>query len=272
VLLRGNRVSGVWGVTLAGLICGAVTFAHGVAAGEAPVSELQGVVSEWIDLRSTISRERQDWDGEEERLKAYLTVLVRRRDGLADDVVANQAVQTSAADRVGELAQRRGELEAMLAEFEPHLAQAELAAQQWLAIIPDVLRKALPSAGGAAPATEPMTVAARLQRYLSLCADLEALRSRVHITRQDVETEGQRYEYQMLYLGTAQAYGITPDHAKAVWGAPYADGWRWRRVDAQAREIAVAIDIVAGDAPAAYLTLPVVLPVTAPIGGREVSE
>jgi hypothetical protein len=272
VLLRSKRVSWFWGVMLAGFAFGAFPLVDSVAAGEAPVSELQGVVSEWIDLRSTISREQQDWDGEAERLETYLAVLVRRRDGLAAEVASNEAVRSSAADRVGALGQRRGELEAMLAEFEPHLAQAELAAEQWLTLIPEVLHKELPSAGGAAPATEPMTVAARLQRYLSLCADLEALRSRVHVTRQEVETEGQRYEYQMLYLGTAQAYGITPDHAKAVWGVPATSGWRWRRIDAQAQEIAVAIDILAGDAPAEYLSLPVLLPLTAATGGPEVSE
>jgi hypothetical protein len=270
VLLRGNRVSGIWGVALAWLVLG--TLASGVAAGEAPVSELQGVVSEWIDLRSTISREQQDWDGEEARLKDYLAVLVRRRDGLAADLAANQAMRSTASDRVGELGQRREELAAILAEFEPHLARAEQAAAQWLALIPEVLHKELPSAGGAAQATEPTTVAARLQRYLSLCADLEALRSRVHVTRQEVETEGQRYEYQMLYLGTAQAYGITPDAAKAVWGVPDAGGWSWRRIDAQAREITVAVEILAGDAPAEYLSLPVILPVTAPNGAPEVSE
>ena len=132
-------MSGIWGVMLAWVAFGAFPLVDSVAAGEAPVSELQGVVSEWIDLRSTISREQQDWDGEKARLKDYLAVLVRRRDGLAADLATNKAMRSTAADRVGELAQRRGELAAILAEFEPHLVRAEKAAAQWLALIPEAI-------------------------------------------------------------------------------------------------------------------------------------
>ncbi len=241
----------------------------GVArAEESAVGELQGVVSEWVELRSTISRERQAWLDEKERLAAYLEVLTRRRDALLVEVAATVKERTSAEDQSGEMMRRQGELAALLEAFEPHVAQAEASAVRWLETIPEALREELHSAGDG---TIPTTVAARLQRYLSFCAAVESGRSRIHVKRQMVETEGEQHEYAMVYLGTAQAYGVTPDGAKAVWGTFEAGQWQWQRIDAQAGDVAASLEVLDGDAPAGYLALPVRLP-TAGLTAGEVSE
>jgi hypothetical protein len=226
-----------------------------------PVTELQGVVSEWIQLRSTISREQQAWEGEQERLEAYIDVLERRRDVMVAEVEANREVRTSASTQVGELARRQGELEAVLSEFDPTLTQVEQTAATWLAKLPAPLQGEARTTMGAGSigGASSTTVAARLQRYLSFCAALETLRSRIEVKRQEVETDGVSHEYEMLYLGAAQAYGITPNRAKAVWGYPVDGRWQWTRIDAQAPDVAAAIDMLANDAPARYVTLPVML-------------
>ena len=107
-------------------------------------------------------------------------------------------------------------------------------------------------------------IPSRLSELLSAYTEISAFASGVTVASVMIpEENGFSREYQVLYLGLASAYALSPDGHSAAVGQPGEAGWQWHFEPAWAKHIAKAIAIAEGHRPAELASLPMRISVEA---------
>jgi hypothetical protein len=219
----------------------------GGAADNRPLSTLEGLVGQWVDLRGQMAQEQRDWELQSARWKQESDLLQQEDEALDSALSRLTDVGESGQARRADLMARRDRLqreregvETVLTHFEPQLSGLRM-------LVPDSLMRAdleeawrpLPEAGD-----KPAGVTARLQRVLSVLSAIESLQSKTHVTRAMIALPGQpRRQMDVLFLGLACGYAVSADDTLAAVGCPTPEGWVWRSLSVDAAAVRRLIEI-----------------------------
>ena len=229
--------------------------------GETDVDRLEALVAQWVRLRAETAEEKRVWREQKDQLNEEIALLEKEK---ADLVRAlDQARETSSeADAArARLRSRRNELQDAQDALLPLLDQSEAAARAWMPRVPVSLQDSLREAFSRIPHThqeaERMTPSRRMQIVVAFYTALEGLQSSVHVVKEMLSTEdGKRREMDVLYIGLARGFAVTPDSTWAAVGVPGEKGWQWRPDASIAPSVRRGIEVHQRAKPAVLVPLP----------------
>jgi hypothetical protein len=109
------------------------------------------------------------------------------------------------------------------------------------------------------PSNTRVTVAERFQNVLAVLSELNKANSELSISYEIRKfADGSSGEVQVIYLGLAQAYYISPRGDAGI-GRPGEDGWTWTPAPEAARSILSTLEIIQGKESPAFVPLPITI-------------
>ncbi len=213
-------------VLLAVTLCGAACFVYGQ---EPSLSDLDALTQQWIGLRSTLSEEKRLWVRRKTAWEGELELLEEQKRVLGKEVEATRDRLTSAEERRADVVARRERAEQELEEIDTVLTQAVEEARQVARAVPEPLFQQLPSelqAFGTSKGAEVLR-AQRAQRLVAFLSTIESMQNRFHAVQQTLETDAGRRQVEVLYMGLARGFAVSPGNDWAAVGTPGDAGWTW---------------------------------------------
>ncbi len=102
-----------------------------------------------------------------------------------------------------------------------------------------------------------MPIFRRMELVIALYTQLESFQHNLHMTKELLKgPAGTRLEMDVLYLGLAQAFGVSRDDQWSLIGYPRADGWVWRPKPEIGTNIRTALAIYMRKQAAEFVRLP----------------
>ncbi len=198
---------------------------------EVDAARLLQVVEHWLELQEALQRERTEWHAQRDSMQHGIELLQREQELLRSRIAGAEADMDELAAADLAEAQLRSALQQTLADVESRIP-----------------------------------VQSRERASEALRLELEqAIRNQnehhaIHLER-NVMTgpDQQQRQMQVLRLGHAQAYAVSPDTLHAAHGVWDGELWHWEWNAAWAENIRTAIRIAAGELAPRWVPLPVTL-------------
>lgn len=228
-----------------------------------PATRLRQRVREWVLLTEELAATRTDWQERQAVMDDRIRLLQAQIEQLT--AAAGQADEQldAARDQLDAVDERASVANAALTDLSAPVRRAESKARELLDRLPEFLLDSLtiPDTVGSTPEDgKPEQWPARLKNALGVIEDIQGMSAQLHEGRMSVPVGEDGMEMQVLFLGLAQAFGVTPDGSVAAVGR-WEDGrWRWRESPESAGVIRTALAIRRGDKPASFVSLPLARP------------
>ncbi len=250
-----------------GCIIGMVLVAMLLVAPFAPADEsgtglgkLDVLVDRWMALRTTIAEEGADWKEREGQWKAEISLLEREAETLKKEINAGDSFATSVEERRSTLLARKERTEEELHKLRSVLGRAEDDLRRWRKRIPSGMRLSLSAGFDALPETQKdadkLLLTKRSQNVAALYAQIEALQNQIHSQHETLDVNGMRRQVDILYIGLARAFAVSPGNGWAAVGIPTDDGWAWTTRSEEAMGIRHAIEVLNRQETAQLAVLP----------------
>jgi hypothetical protein len=239
---------------------GAPPAAGGDAARQPTLEETRLTLAKWIETQQIIAKERNDWQQGKEILQGRID-LVGKEVGVLKERIRQSEEAVAQSDR------KRDELLAQDAELKTLGEQLATAAT----VMEDQIRglvKQLPDPVKgriaplleripADPAATRITPAERFQNILGVLNEVNKANSEISVAY-EIRTlaDGSSSEVQVIYLGLAQAYFLSPKGEAGI-GRPTEDGWKWEPAPGAANQILLALEVIQGKHVPTFVPLPI---------------
>lgn len=270
------NVSTVWRVypRVCVLVLGLVWLLPATASGgESALQVLDQLVGRWMDLRGSLATERREWSEQRVQWEQEAELLSREAALLAEDLDNIRGVTAGLDAEHERLQERLTRLRSILKRLEPGIERAEANLRAWEQRVPaglcGVLRPGWTELPADAALARQLPLAERAQVVVGLYAQIEELQNSIHVTRELLETgseSGQVRQVEVIYLGLARAFAVSPNTEWAAVGTPTGEGWQWRLEPALAGAVKSAIQVFRREIPAGMQSLP--MQIVQPEGGE----
>jgi hypothetical protein len=219
-------------------------------------------LGKWIETQQIISKERNDWQQGKEILEGRIDLVGKEVSVLKERIAQSEAAVAESDRKKQELVAQNdrlkettGKLDAAVAEMEARIRSlARLMPQPVAAKLQPLLQR-IPADG----APSRVSTAERFQNVLGILNELNRANSEITVAY-EVRTlaDGSSSEVQVIYVGLAQAYYISP-RGEAGIGRPAEDGWSWRPAPEVADSILLALEVIQGKHVPIFVPLPVAI-------------
>ena len=241
----------------------AVAMALALAAFPAAAQEtsnldtLDGLVGQWLALRTTIAEENRSWQARKAQWESEIQLLATEQLTLEKEIAENADFASSAEKEQAEILKRRDAMEAELEQLEQTIGRAETNLKQWKLRIPPGLNPTLSESFRALENAEQQSLTTRAQNVITLYSQIELLQQSFHATREMLDTgKGARRQVDILYIGLARGFAVSPNTDWAAIGLPTDQGWKWIARPELAPKIRRALEIFNHEETAELVTLP----------------
>ena len=224
------------------------------------LEETRLTLSKWIETQQIISKERNDWQQGKEILEGRIDLVGKEVSVLKERIAQSEAAVAESDRKKQELVAQNdrlkettGKLDAAVAEMEARIRSlARLMPQPVAAKLQPLLQR-IPADG----APSRVSTAERFQNVLGILNELNRANSEITVAY-EVRTlaDGSSSEVQVIYVGLAQAYYISP-RGEAGIGRPSEDGWKWAPAPEAAGSILLALEIIQGKHSPSFVPVPV---------------
>ncbi len=218
------------------------------------------LVTKLASLRSEIAAEKRLWREQRPQWGREIELLEVERERLQTELEQYREERSDAVARREDMLRRQTELEQLLKKVEGAVRRAEIGLRAVEPMIPPALRANLDEAYRHLPendrAAENTPLTRRLQRVLALYSGIQRMQTEMQTARVMVELPDGRREMDVIYLGLARAYAISPDASVAAVGRPGAEGWTWTRADGFETRIRDALAVYSREVPVRLVELP----------------
>lgn len=249
------------------LVVGALALTGPSGVGSVPQEpDLEGTrdaYSAWLKTETLISEEQRDWRLRLDEQDESIRLLERQIARLAEDTEEARAEIRDAEERTAKLESEEAATREGLAVLEGRIVGLEGRLRELLPRLPASLREleAFTLLEGRLPAEDADSSLPLSQRYLTvigLLNEVDKFQRDLHVVSQrHTLADGRQVSAETLYLGLSLAFYVTADGKHAGRGIPGPEGWAWLAADESAESIASALEILRGDSPAAFVSLPV---------------
>jgi len=235
--------------------------AHSAAAQrQDALGELDALVERWMALRTTMAEEKRDWEARREQWAEEIALLEREAATLKEEIDAGHTFASSVETKRAAVLARKERMEAERRKLRAVLDRAEADLRRWRERIPPGLRASSATAFDALPATqkeaEKRPLPKRAQTVAALYTQIETLQNRFHATRETLAVEGARRQVDVLYVGLARAFAVSPGNDWAAVGVPSNTAWTWTPAIPDAAAVRRAIDVLNRRETAQLVALP----------------
>jgi hypothetical protein len=229
------------------------------AAAREDIKTLDGLVERWMALRTTIAEEKRDWDARRGQWEDEIALLEQEAATLMKEIDEGGSFASSVENTRAEALARTERMDGELRKLRAVLDRAEADLRRWRERIPPGL---MASATGfdALPAmqreAETLPVTKRAQTVAALYTQIETLQNRFHATREMLVAGGTRRQVDVLYVGLARAFAVSPANDWAAVGVPSDTAWTWTPAIQDAAAVRRAIDVLNRQETAQLVPLP----------------
>jgi septal ring factor EnvC (AmiA/AmiB activator) len=217
-------------------------------------------MGKWIETQQIISQERNDWQQGKEILAGRIELIEREVAALEEKIKqAEASVAESGAKRDALTAERDG-LQATAAGLAQAVAAMESEVRKLFPSLPKPIVEKLKPLHDRMPeatAEVKVSVAERFQNVLGILNELNKAGTDITVSYEVRDlANGKPSEVQVLYIGLAQAYYVSPSGDAGV-GRPSPQGWTWTPAPTIAPNVLTALEILQGKHSPAFVPLPV---------------
>ncbi len=231
------------------------------AADPVPVSELTGLVEQWVALQRDIREETLRWQDEQQALEQTRELLRRERAALEEHLARLDDQQDRFDRERAESEQRRQEQEKSLRDAEriaqDHRRRLEGLHAQW----PPPAQETLEEAHAAVRRSANRARHEKIQAILAYYAEAQRLQREVRAETRLMSLGGDDpRQYDVLSVGLSTAYAVSRDQSVAGYLHWNGDAWVWTRDDSLALAIRDAVRVSRTEIPPRFISLPVKTP------------
>ena len=240
--------------------------ATGAPAGEgtpAPsLDQARLTLGKWIETQQIISKERNDWQQGKEILEGRIDLVGKEVAVLKERIATSEAAVAESDRKKQELVAENDRLKATSAQLSEAVVVMEGRVRELAKLMPQPvatklqpLLQRIPSEGAATR----VSVAERFQNVLGIMNELNRANSEITVAY-EIRTlaDGTSSEVQVIYVGLAQAYYISPRGEAGV-GRPGEGGWTWEPAPDAAGSILLALEVIQGKHVPTFVPLPVAI-------------
>ena len=253
-----------WAATWLAAVLSVFVFVVHVAAVEPAearedLETLDALVDRWMALRTTIAEEKRDWDARRQQWEEEIALLEQEAATLKKEIDEGDTFASTVEKKRAEALARKERMDGELRKLRAVLDRAEADLRRWRESIPPGL---MASATGfdALPATqkeaENLPLTKRAQTVAALYTQIETLQNRFHATRETLDVGGTRRQVDVLYVGLARAFAVSPADDWAATGVPSNKAWTWTPATEDAAAVRRAIDVLNRQETAQLVALP----------------
>jgi len=256
--------AGVLAPALAALSIGAPQGAPAADATDAvrqpTLEETRLTLAKWIETQQIIGKERNDWQQGKEILQGRID-LVGKEVGVLRERIRQSEEAVAQSDRKrDELLAQDAELKTLGEQLASAATVMEERVRSLLKQLPDPVKgriAPLVERIPADPAATRVTPAERFQNVLGILNEVNKANSEISVAY-EIRTlaDGSSSEVQVIYLGLAQAYFLSPKGEAGI-GRPAEDGWKWEPAPGAARQIMLALEVIEGKHVPTFVPLPI---------------
>jgi len=226
-------------------------------------SDAKAKLSKWVETRQLISKERSEWDAEQEFLKSTLELLRDQAKVLKEEVAELEESNTEADKERADLLLEKAKLQRAINSDQERIAQLEKNVLELVEKFPEPLQKKLDSLIVRIPEDPSKTnlpLGSRLTHVLGILQQAEKFNSTTNFFGETREVGDQEIMVSTLYWGLAFAVFVDSAGDIAGVGVPGPDGWVWQENNAIARDVRKFIDIYEGNTDAIeFVELPIAI-------------
>ena len=242
---------------------GADAAASSGSAKPAPtLDETRLTLSKWIETQQIISKERNDWQQGKEILQGRIELVGKEVGILKDRIKQSEAAVEESNKKRDELVAENDALKASGTQLGEAVTLMEGQLRKLMKQMPEpVATKLTPLIQRipADPSNTRVTVAERFQNVLAVLSELNKANSELAISYEIRKfADGSSGEVQVIYIGLAQAYYISPRGDAGI-GRPGEDGWTWTPAPEAASAILSTLEIIQGKESPAFVPLPITI-------------
>lgn len=230
------------------------------ASQEATLEEARLTMGKWIETQQIISKERNEWQQGKDILLARLEIVKQEVATLEEQITEAQASVAEADKKRDELLAENERLKAANALLTDAVAGMEVEVRDLAKRLPEPLVTTLQPLYQRIPtdaAAGRVSAAERYQNVLGILDTINKSNNEISVSY-EVRTlsDGAPSEVKTLYIGLAQAYYVS-SKGEAGTGRPDAEGWTWEPSATIGKDVNVALEILEGKHPPAFVPLPV---------------
>ena len=236
--------------------------AAGSAKSAPTLDETRVTLNKWIETQQIISKERNDWQQGKEILQGRIELVGKEVGILKDRIKQSEAAVEESNKKRDELVAENDALKASGTQLGEAVTLMEGQLRKLMKQMPEpVATKLTPLIQRipADPSNTRVTVAERFQNVLAVLSELNKANSELAISYEIRKfADGSSGEVQVIYLGLAQAYYISPRGDAGI-GRPGEDGWTWTPAPEAASAILSTLEIIQGKESPAFVPLPITI-------------
>jgi len=226
------------------------------------LDETRLTLSKWIETQQIISKERNDWQQGKEILQGRIELVGKEVGILKDRIKQSEAAVEESNKKRDELVAENDALKVSGAQLGEAVTLMEGQLRKLMKQMPEPVATKLAPLMQRMP-TDPsntrVTVAERFQNVLAVLSELNKANSELSISYEIRKfADGSSGEVQVIYLGLAQAYYISPRGDAGI-GRPGEDGWTWTPAPDAAQAILSTLEIIQGKESPAFVPLPITI-------------
>ena len=230
------------------------------AARQPTLEETRLTLAKWIETQQIIAKERNDWQQGKEILQGRID-LVGKEVGVLKERIRQSEEAVAQSDRKrDELLAQDAELKSLGEQLATAATVMEEQVRALLKQLPDPVKARiapLVERIPADPAAARVTPAERFQNVLGILNEVNKANSEISVAY-EIRTlaDGSSSEVQVIYLGLAQAYFLSPKGEAGI-GRPTEDGWKWEPAPGAANQILLALEVIQGKHVPTFVPLPI---------------
>ena len=219
-------------------------------------------LGKWIETQQIIAKERNDWQQGREILEGRVDLVGKEVSVLKERIAQSEAAVAESDRTKQQLVDRNDQLKATSTQLASAVAAMEGQVRGLARMMPEhvatklqPLLQRIPAEG----AQSRVSVAERFQNVLGILNELNRANSEITVAY-EVRTmaDGTSSEVQVIYVGLASAYYISPRGEAGV-GKPGEGGWTWRPAPEAADDILLALEVIQGKHVPTFVPLPISL-------------
>lgn len=224
------------------------------------LDETRLTLSKWIETQQIISKERNDWAQGKEILQGRIELVGKEVSVLKERITQSESAVAESDKKKQELTAQNDALKTTAAQLNDAVAGMEGQIRKLAKQMPEPiatklqpLLQRMPAEG----APSRVSTAERFQNVLGILNELNRANSEITVAY-EIRTlaDGTSSEVQVIYVGLAQAYYISP-RGEAGIGRPSEDGWKWAPAPEAAASILLALEIIQGKHSPSFVPVPI---------------
>jgi prefoldin subunit 5 len=224
------------------------------------LKDTRASMGKWLETQQIISKERKNWEQEEDILLGRIEVVKQEVATLEERIRQTEASVAEAEKKKQGFAAENDQLKAVTERLTAKVGTMEAEVRRLFKRLPDPIMARIQPLYQRIPedaANTKVSVAERFQNVVGILNEVNKANNEI-LVNFEVHTlaDGKPSEVKAIYVGLAQAYYVSAKGEAGI-GRPTDEGWKWEPSKSIANDVLMALDILQGKHSPAFVPLPV---------------